>query len=236
MNQLIFCRILFFGTVALSFPAAAIAVFVFGFDRHATADLLSIIYSFGIALGLSTAFWPLAGTRDWTVTRRIESLVLVYLGMSYVTHLTWELGWLVAHKYIAAHADSPWTYAWWAYIDGGDARYAQAGALLMSMEFLSVLNGLAGAFALTAYLQSNRKNQTAVLVMAGTAVVHLYSAALYYLTELLDGFPNVNTASFVGTYIKFWFANSPWVVVPWFVFAWARRKLVSNPAGRLTAG
>jgi hypothetical protein len=64
-----------------------------------------------------------------------------------------------------------------------------------------------------------------VLVLAGTAVVHLYSASLYYLTEVLDGLPNVNTASFIGTYVKFWLANAPWIVVPWFVFGWAKSKV-----------
>jgi hypothetical protein len=60
-----------------------------------------------------------------------------------------------------------------------------------------------------------------VLVMAATAVVHLYSASLYYLTEIISGLTNVNTQSFVGLWIKFFFANLPWLVVPWCVFAWA---------------
>ncbi len=227
MNSLLLFRCLLFGAVALAFPAAAVAVFAFGCDRHAAADVLSVVYSFGIALGLSTAFWPLRCVSDWSAARRVESLVLIYLGMSYVTHLTWELGWLVAHAAITAHPEAPWAYAWWAYIDGGDARYAHPSVTLLAMEGLSVANGVIGTLALTTFLRSNRRSRVAVLVLAATAVVHLYSASLYYLTELLAGLPNVNTASFIGTYIKFGFANAPWVVVPWFVFAWARDKVAS---------
>ena len=55
--------------------------------------------------------------------------------------------------------------------------------------------------------------------MGGTAVVHLYSASLYYASELLTGLPNVGS-SFISVYVKFGLANSLWVVAPFFVFRW----------------
>lgn len=228
MNTLLLWRLFFFGSVAMSFPLAALAVFAFGADRHLTADVLSVVYGFGIAIGLTTSYWPLPCLQPWDKQRRRESLVLMFLGMSYFTHLTWELGWLLLHNLIANSPDAPWAYAWWAYIDGGDARYAHPDSTLLGMEILSVTNGLVGATALTLFLRSGRKHRGAVLVMAATAVVHLYSASLYYLTELLHGLPNVNTQSFVGLWIKFVFANLPWIVVPWCVFAWAHDYVVSE--------
>lgn len=236
MNALLLSRMIFFGAVALSFPLAAVAVFGFGTDRHATADVLSVVYGFGIAIGLTTSFWPLECLRAWDRNRRLESLVLMFLGMSYFTHLSWELGWLLLHKTIAASPDAPWAYAWWAYIDGGDARYAHPSSTLLGMEILSITNGVVGATALTRFLRSGRTDRTAVLVMAGTAVVHLYSASLYYLSELLEGLPNVNTHSFVGLWIKFFFANLPWIVVPPCVFVWARNKLAMTVRQDVTIG
>jgi len=219
MNALVFSRVLLFGGVALSFPLAAVAVFHFGTDRDAL----------GIAVVLTTSFWPLRCTRDWNRLQRIESLALIYLGMSYVSHLSWELGWVVMRDAIAASPDAPWAYAWWAYIDGGDARYATDNVNLFVMEILSVTNGAVGILALVSYLRSGRSSLTAMLIMGATAVVHLYSASLYYLTELLAGLPNVDTSSFVGTYIKFGLANLPWLVCPWLVFWWLKEKLVTSP-------
>jgi hypothetical protein len=216
-------RALTFGPVALSFPLSAVAVFTFGVDRHLAADVLSVVYSVGLALALSTSFWPLPSLRAWSRAMRIESLVIAYLVMSYVTHLSWELGWLVLHDAIAAHPGAPWAYAWWAYIDGGDARYAHAEPLLLAMETLSVTNGIVGAITLVRWIRSGRTSIVAVLVLAGTAVVHLYSALLYYLVEIVGGLPSVNTSSIIATYFKFGLANAPWVVTPFFVFAWARR-------------
>ncbi len=227
-NALLNWRICLFGTVALAFPLAAIFVFVAGYDRHSVANVLSVVYGVGLIAAMSTAFWPLSCIAQWDKARRIESLVLVYLGMSYVTHLSWELGWLLLRDTIAASPDVPWTYIWWAYIDGGDLRYAKPDINLIVMEILSVTNGVIGLWALITFLRSSRQSRLAVLVLGATAVVHLYSASLYYLTEILDGLPNVNTESFIATWIKFGLANSPWIVVPWFVFWWVHRRLVVN--------
>lgn len=231
MSALLFSRVGLFGTVAFSFPVAAVLVFCFGFDRQGTASVLSLIYGVGIPLALSTAFWPLAETRGWSRGRRVESLALVFLGMSYATHLSWELGWLLLHEQLAAGAPEAWAYPWWAYIDGGDARYAHPTGTLLALETLSVINGLVGVSAMVAFLRSGRQQPQAIAVMAATAVVHLYSASFYYLSELLDGLPNVDTTSFIATYIKFGLANASWVVAPWFVFRWAWVKLDATNGG-----
>jgi hypothetical protein len=224
-RDLVLARVLTFGTVATAFPVSALAVFALGVDRQQAADVLAVIYSVGLVLALSTSYWPLRGLSTWTREARVESLVVAYLVMSYVTHLSWELGWLVLHDAIAASPTAPWAYVWWAYIDGGDIRYANVEPLLLAMETLSVTNGIVGATAMTRWLRSGRTDRAAVLVLAGTAAVHLYSASLYYLSEIFSGFPSVRTTSFIATYFKFALANAPWVVVPFVVFAWARRTL-----------
>lgn len=216
-----------FGSVALAFPVSGVAVFAFGVDRQVAAGALSVVYSVGLALGLSTAFWPLPALRSWRAEQRVESFVVTFLAMSYLTHLTWELGWLAMHRAIAASPNAAWAYPWWAYIDGGDARYARCEPLLLAMESLSVTNGLVGSVALASWLRSGRKSRAAALAMTGTAVVHLYSASLYFLSELFAGLPSVDTTSFVAVWFKFVLANLTWVVAPFFVFVWARERLAS---------
>jgi hypothetical protein len=219
-----------FGAVALSFPVSGALVFGAGVDRHAAADGLAVVYGVGLALAVFASLLPLPGLRTWTRAQRVESLALAFLGMSYVTHLSWELGWLLLRDAIAVSPDAPWAYVWWAYIDGGDARYAVGDPLLVAMETLSVCNGAVGALALTRYLRSGRRDQRARLAMGGTAVVHLYSASLYYASELLTGCPNVGD-TFIALYIKFGLANSLWVVAPFFVFWWCLNGVAPEPQG-----
>ncbi|MEN8183644.1 MAG: hypothetical protein ABFS46_14035 [Myxococcota bacterium] len=50
--------------------------------------------------------------------------------------------------YEAERPRAAWAYPWWAYIDGGDLRYASSSSTLLMMETLSVANGAVGATGL----------------------------------------------------------------------------------------
>jgi hypothetical protein len=79
-----------------------------------------------------------------------------------------------------------------------------------------------------ASLRSGRQDLAARLALGATAVVHLYSASLYYASELLTGLPNVGDG-FISVYIKFGLANSLWVLAPFFVFRFVYDGLVPAP-------
>ena len=88
------------------------------------------------------------------------------------------------------------------------------------MEVLSVTNGAMGAMGLVLWHRSKGSDLRAVLLFMAMAVVHLYSASLYYGGEIIAGLPNVDTSSFLDTWIKFGLANAPWLVFPPCVLAW----------------
>jgi hypothetical protein len=48
---------------------------------------------------------------------------------------------------------------------------------------------------------------------------------MYFGSEALDGFPNVDTTSFVDYVLKFWILNGIWLVMPWTVLYWGTRTL-----------
>jgi hypothetical protein len=219
------------GPVVLAFPVATTAVFVLGADRDRTADLLSVVYSAGLFLAFTTSLWPLPSLRSWSRFERIQSLCILFLLVSYLTHLTWELGWLLERESIAAARDAAWAYPWWAYIDGGDLRYAQPSSELVTMEVLSVCNGAIGMLGLLLWYRSGGRDERGVLLCMATAVVHLYSTCLYFGGEILEGLPNVDTSSFLDAWIKFGLANAPWIVFPWFVLYWGQRVVRSARAG-----
>lgn len=217
------------GPVVLAFPVATAAVFVFAADRDRTADGLSLVYSCGLFLAFTTSLWPLPSLRSWSRFERIQSLCILFMLVSYLTHLSWELGWLLGRESIAAARDAAWAYPWWAYIDGGDLRYAQPSSELVMMEVLSVANGAIGMLGLLLWHRSGGRDERGVLLCMATAVVHLYSTSLYFGGEILDGLPNVDTSSFLDTWIKFGLANAPWIVFPWLVLYWGQRVVRSSP-------
>lgn len=224
-RDLTLARIFTLAPVALAFPVGSVAVFSYGADRAVTADVIAWVYSIGLFAAFSTALWPLPSLRNWSTERRVQSAVFVFLIISYLTHLTWELAWLLAHDKIAASRDAAWAYSWWAYIDGGDSRYATAPVELFTAEALSVVNGLIGVAGLGMWVRSAGRDWRAVALFMATAVVHLYSTATYYLSEILAGLPSVDTTSFTGLWIKFGLANAPWLLMPWLVLWWGMRTL-----------
>jgi hypothetical protein len=225
LYQLWGARAVTLGPVVLAFPVATAAVFAFGADRNLCADLVALCYSLGIFLGITTSFWPLRDLKDWTRARRLESLCFLFMVVSYFTHLSWELAWLILHESIATARHAAWAYPWWAYIDGGDARYAAPSSTLLGMEVLSVINGVIGLTGLWLWSRSKGRDARGFLLCMATAVVHLYSVCLYYGTEIIDGFPNVDTSSVLDLYFKFGLANAPWIIFPWFVLYWGFQGL-----------
>ena len=223
--DLLLVRTLALAPVVLAFPLGSLAVFRLGADRAATADVIAWVYSVGLFAAFTAPFWPLPSLRTWSVEQRARSAALLFLVVSYVTHLTWELGWLLLHARIAGARDAAWAYPWWAYIDGGDRRYATAPAELLAIEMLSAVNGVLGVTGLALWLRSAGRDRRAFLLFMATAVVHLYSASFYYLSEILAGLPNVRTGSFTDLWIKFGLANAPWVTMPWVVLWWGQRVL-----------
>jgi len=229
--DLVWVRVFTLGVVALSIPVGALAVFAWGTDRSGTADVVAWAYSVGLLTSFTTGWWPLPSVRAWSSRRRARSAALLFLTVSYVTHLSWELGWLLLREEIRAAREAWWAYAWWAYIDGGDARYATAPPELVAMETLSVVNGLCGVVGLLWWRRARRDGGDRTgptLVLMGTAVVHLYSASLYYLSEIFAGLPNVDTSSFTDTWIKFGLANAAWVLLPPVVLWWGAGELRSR--------
>ena len=107
-------------------------------------------------------------------------------------------------------------------------RYAEATPTLLMMEVLSVVNGAIGALGLTLWYRSRGRDLRAVLLFMAMAVVHLYSTSLYYGGEILAGLPNVDTSSFLDSWIKFGLANASWLVFPPVVLAWGASLILGR--------
>ncbi|MCB1615822.1 MAG: hypothetical protein KDI30_07390 [Pseudomonadales bacterium] len=219
--------------VVLAFPFCAWLVYQQNQPRLEMANMLACVYGFGLYAVFFSPWLPIPGRKLVSPSQRLQESVIIWFWVTYITHLTWEFGWLVFHDAIVNGKDASWTYIWWAYIDGGDYRYAEFGSTLVGMEILSVINGIVGMLGLFFWYKKPCKQNLAILLFMATAVVHLYATSLYYLTEILEGFPNVNTESIFDIGVKFIIANSPWLVMPCLVLKWGGKTLTEEPSGSL---
>ncbi len=135
---------------------------------------------------------------------------------------------------IRVSENSAWAFSWWAYIWGGDYRYARPDSALIAMETLSVCNGV--VLFISLWKSSLGRNLTLPVLLAFTssATVHFYSCSLYYLSEFYSGFASVGS-TFTEFWVKFVFANSPWIFGPPFVITWCLyeiSQLVKSPKSK----
>ncbi len=219
--------ILAFGSLAAAFPLYTWVIFGFDADRERVADVFAVHVTIAYFVGIFAAALPLPSLRSWTPAQRLQAVVLAFVTCSYLTHLSWELAWLVLHERIAEARDSVWAYTWWAYIDGGDLRYFHAENHFLMIEVLSVANGLIGITGLVLLHRRGTGDLRAVLLIMSTAVTHTVLTWYYYGTEILSGFASVNTASALDVGVKFILLNSPWLIAPWLVLAWGYRLLAA---------
>jgi hypothetical protein len=212
-------------TLCLSFPVASYAVFGAGADRVRTAELLAITFVATMA-GLFVAPWlPFPALRGETRYRRLERTVYIWVLVHTLTALTWEIPWMLLHERIAAARDELWAYSWWAYIDGGDTRYLDPNWLVFYVEGWADTNGVLALVALVIWLRSGKTNPLPIYYFMFAAPLHIYPTVLYYVSEIAEGLPNVDTTSAINLYVKFVMANSFWVILPFFVLVWGKQTL-----------
>lgn len=217
--------LLSFGSLVAAFPIYSIAVFSLGYDRNQVADIFAVQVTIAYWLGIFAAMLPLPSLKSWSRFERLQVVCLTFLVVSYATHLSWELVWVLFHDNISQARDSLWAYTWWAYIDGGDMRYYQPEANFLMIEILSVINGLIGVSGLILLWRSKFADFRGTLLCLSTAVTHTVLTWYYYGTEVLTGFESVNTDSFMDLGVKFILLNGPWLVLPWFVLYWGSQLL-----------
>ena len=106
-----------------------------------------------------------------------------------------------------------------------DLRYVNPSWLVFFIESWADTNGILSAVALYVWFKSGKTNPLPIYYFMFAAPLHSYPTVLYYVSELANGLPNVDTANPINLYVKFGLSNSFWVVVPFFVFAWGAQTL-----------
>ena len=159
---------------------------------------------------------------------RMAASWLVVLG---VAHLTWEMPWVLFHTYLMGNEGKGqlWSYLWWIYADGGDTRYIHPDGNLLAFETAASFMGVAAAVLAYLHKKAGRFTDSQLVAVIALMACEFYPTVLYLLSEVYEGMPHVNGT--VNLVVKFIYGNILWLVVPWIVFLWARRVLLSRVAG-----
>jgi len=154
-------------------------------------------------------------------------VVIVWSLVSGIIHIGWEGSWSLLAPWLA----EPWArHGWaqyWTLYGLADARYVHADPFVRILELVTgtIVAALNLGCAWSVLRQRNGRGTAIALLIA--SVMEVYGTILYFGSEMLNGWRNVDTGSFVHTWLMFFGLNTLWLIFP----GWCIYEITSHAIG-----
>jgi hypothetical protein len=192
-----------------------------------TDVVASIIITPVLYLSVLASFWDAPGeNRTWL--EKTSEFSTVFLLMSGITELTWELPWVILEAtgvMNGAGPDDHLLFTWWNY-GSADTRYITGNSTVFAVEVTAVICGIAMLVAhrLTRRATTPRERLKGTWI-ALPAITGLLAVTIVYLvSEWHAGGDNIQGGAW-NLYLKFWAMNTPWNVALVFLPAMLYRQI-----------
>jgi hypothetical protein len=229
MSRSLIYRASFAAMAALAVPAAFTSVAVLGASPALPGEVAACLQlaAFVALLLAPVAFRPPGAAL--TSPQVLKSICTLWLWISGLTHVTWELSWCIVHPYLhAVDGHSTWAWVWWIY-GVADHRFLRSDSFVVAREWMaSVVEGPLNLWIL--HLFRKRRTLDACRWLMIVSTMEITGTALYFGSEAFNGFANID-AGLVNFWIKFVALTWLWIVVPALVLYNAAKML----AGLLAA-
>jgi len=163
-------------------------------------------------------------------SERQRRIVIIWSLASAFIHVFWEGAWSVAAPHLQSpEAQRDWRLYWTLY-GMADYRYVHADPFIRILEL--VTGTLVASLNLWAAYQIWRRRKPAVAKMAllVTSVMEVYGTIMYFGSEMLNHWGNIDTSSFVHTWIMFFGLNALWFVFPgWCIYEIVKGSSTTRP-------
>lgn len=214
--------------VILSLVGCWSATALYGVDKVTSSNVFVTISTTAIVTVLLLPWFNLKGQENLDHEQRMEKMAASWLVVLAVAHLTWEMPWVLFHTYLMGNEGKGqlWSYLWWIYADGGDTRYIHPDGTLLAFETAASFMGITAAVLAYLRKKAGRFTDSQLVTVIALMACEFYPTTLYLLSEVYEGMPHVDGP--INLVVKFIYGNILWLVVPWVVFLWARRVLLSR--------
>ena len=156
-------------------------------------------------------------------TKAGRRVVIAWSVVSGLVHLLWEGTWSLAAPYLqSAAARHDWRQVWTLY-GTADFRYVHADPFIRILELVTGTI-VAGLNLYAAHgIATGRRVPRALVALFIASVMEVDGTLLYFGSEMLNHWRNVDTASFVHTWVMFFGLNALWLAFPgWCIYELVR--------------
>jgi cholestenol delta-isomerase len=153
----------------------------------------------------------LAKSQVWQ--RRTVIAWSVFAGLA----VLWDFSWCFVFRQMqSAGIDHDWRIVWAVY-GKADDRYLHGDRYLLTLEFITGLCSLLNFYVVHQLRRGTRER--ALVALFAVSIMEVYGALIYFGSEALNHFANVDTASFVHTWLMFVGMNALWLIFPgWCIY------------------
>jgi cholestenol delta-isomerase len=142
---------------------------------------------------------------------------MIWCLISGAIHIIWEGSWSIVAPRLTQDQGGWWRF--WTLYGRADARYLHADPFIRVLELFT--GTVVGVLQLWCGLQFWRRRNlgAATITLLIVSIMELYGTVMYVGSEMLNHWANLDTTSFVHTWIMFVGLNLPWAIFPtWCVY------------------
>jgi hypothetical protein len=155
-------------------------------------------------------------SKEQTWQRRIVIAWSLFAGVA----VLWDFSWCFVFTQLqASGAGHDWRVIWTTYGDVDD-RFLRGDRYLLVIELVTGFGSLLNFYVAHQLLRGTVER--ARVALFAVSIMELYGVLIYFGSEALNHFADIDTASFVRTWILFVGLNSLWVIFP----AWCLYEMV----------
>lgn len=143
----------------------------------------------------------------------------------------WDFSWCFVFRDLRSPAAShDWRIIWTTY-GLVDHRFLRGDGYLLIIEMMTGFGSILHFYV--AYQLLRGTTERARLALLVVSIMDIYGALIYFGAEALVGFEDIDTTSFVRTWILFVGLNSLWLIFPaWCIYLGTRMRGEKAPYGR----
>jgi EXPERA (EXPanded EBP superfamily) len=152
-------------------------------------------------------------TKNQRWQRRIVIAWSLFAGLA----VLWDFSWSFVFRHLEwAGSTHDWRIIWAVY-GKVDNRYLRGDHYLVVIEFLTGVSSMLCFYVVYQLRRGTRER--ALVALFATSIIEMYGAVVYFGSEALNHWSNVDTSSLVNTWVLFVGLNSLWLIFPgWCVY------------------
>ena len=158
---------------------------------------------------------------------RQRRVVIVWSLLSGIIHTVWEGTWSVAAPWLTAPSARHGWMQYWTLYGLADARYLHADPFVRVLELVTGTVVAALNLACAGSFLRRRSGRGTLIALLIVSVMEVYGTILYFGSEMLNHWRNLDTGSFVHTWLMFFGLNALWLVFP----GWCIYEIISDAVG-----